>query len=293
MKLSKLLASAKEDRPLTKAWEKARIKGLLDSKSDHDDGAYHPSALAGCPAMLFLQMEKFPIPKENIDGPKHRVFLNGDYFHERMQVELCKAGVLDVSALDQTLETPIHLPKYNIRGHCDGVLNFGPRERDGSFIMHGRKVPRYKFSESSKRAVLELKSIKGDDDKNKSRQYGFNAVQRNGVKDDHYLQANIYAKALGLERIVFLYENKNTHFWYEEVLPFSKELWLKVVNKIKMIEEWRAEFKKTGKIPKEVYKIANESAKTQFFGIKARDLLIRRMGEKSLEQQRLEALKCE
>lgn len=291
MTLAKLIKQF-DGKLVTKAWERARAKGKLDEHSDHDDGWYHPSSLVGCPAMLFLKMERFPIPAEHSDplklGPMHRVFANGTYFHERIQVDLARAGVLDLTMLDESMETPICIKKLNLRGHCDGVLNFAKRTRTGKrMTMYGRKVPIYEWEHGDNRAVLELKSIKGDDDKPKSRQHGFCYVQRTGAKPEHILQANIYCRALEIDRMCILYENKNTHEWCEFVEPYSEKLWREVETKIKLVNEWREEFKNTGRIPKGVIKAARETAQRRLpFGIYAADLLTRRLGEETYEDRR-------
>lgn len=280
-------------KPLTTAWTRAYEKGKLSDKSDHGDGAYHPSALSGCPAMLFLMLERFPIPVEKQDGQQYRILHNGNSFHERMQVDLARAGVLRTDRFDATMEIPIYNKKYNIRGHTDGIVNFGARKKIGKGKLFGKRIPLYQFLDDTQDMVLELKSIKGDDDKPQSRQYGFNAVRRAGrPKEEHIEQANIYCKELNLDKMLFLYENKNTHEWLEFIEPFDPAMYQRTIDKILLIESWRAEFKRTGVIPKGVYKAASITGQDRKpWGIYAIDLLRKRLGEPSLEKQRERMLK--
>lgn len=294
-KLSELIKRMGEDSKtpctITDAYSKAVEEGLWDDHS-HDDGHYHPSQIAGCPALLFLAMEKFPLPKdvpyarpgELPDyGKMTRIFKNGDGTHERIQGDLCDMGYLDVSALDETQETPMSIPELNIIGHCDGVLNFGKRtlvknrKNKNPFVMFGKVRKLWRHLDNKDRAVLEIKSIN---------ERGFKEVLSKGPKLEHIWQANIYCKALKLPRMVFIYENKNDQKWYEKSVNFQPNLWQEVVDKIKMIEEWRAEYRKTGKIPAGVHKAAAETARNRMpWGIYAADLLRPRLGEKTLESR--------
>jgi hypothetical protein len=71
-------------------------------------------------------------------------------------------------------------PSLQLRGHTDGVLY------DGS--------------------LLEIKSINSR---------GFDRVYKLGIKDDHKAQAASYLFMLGINRISFIYENKDTGEWFE------------------------------------------------------------------------------
>lgn len=260
VKLSKLIKDRDtESNPVTAAWIKWRKEKWESELGLHyADGKYHPSMLAGCPALLFLRACGFSFspPLEDFRPESCRIFDNGDAVHERIQVQCCHAGILDVSDFDSTMETPISVESLNIGGHCDGVLNFGPRTNTGkTFTMFGVECPIYKYANRRKRYVLEIKSINSR---------GFAQVKKNGPKPEHIWQANIYANALSdIKGVIFIYENKDTQEWEEFVLPLDRSVWDDVVAKVTQVNKWRAEYQKTSMIPKEVFKVARKSAKNR------------------------------
>lgn len=283
MKLSTLIKK-EEDRGSTivgcwEAWDEHRW--LNEDHSEHRDGRYHPSQLAGCPALLFLDMEGFPLPSEPYSAKRERIFQNGDSVHERIQIQLCKAGILDVSGFDDSMETPIAYPALNIGGHTDGVLNFGPRHDTGMTItMFGVEVPVFDFEDENQREILEIKSINDR---------GFKEVCKYGPKEDHKLQATIYCKCLGIQATRFLYENKNDQTWFEKRIPFNQKIWKSVKDKILLIEKWRAEYRETGLIPKGVFDAAADSGKKRKpWGIYAIDLLKPTIGRKTIVELKAE-----
>lgn len=276
MRLSTLIKERREGT-VTKAWmdywHEVDVGNYDDS--EHNDGRYHASALTGCPALLFLYMEGFPIPRK--PEPKtFRIFGNGDGVHERIQVQLARAGILETAEFDETMETPIEIPEYNIGGHTDGVLNFGPKVDTGKTIrMFGKKVPVFRFKNTRNRAILEIKSIN---------ERGFAEVKKAGQpKPEHIKQANVYAHAKGVPRIIFIYENKNNQEWLEYSVNYSERLYKETVATIKLVERWRKEYRRTGELPKEMIQVAKRSGRERKpWGIYAIDLIRRRLGEEDI-----------
>ena len=278
MKLSARASEMRADT-ITSVWNKWALGKYVTNKDDseHNDGRYHPSMLFRCPAYIFLYMEQFPIA-EDWKPEKQRVFGNGDGVHERIQVDLCRAGVLDVSMFDDTQETPISIPEYKIGGHTDGVLNFGPKEDTGkTFNFFGNECPCYKFLDPSQRRILEIKSINT---------MGFSKLT--GAKAEHVSQASIYGAALGINKIHFLYEDKNNQQWKEYVTIVDEEAVGEAKRTALLVEEWRREFAKTNKIPDAVIAQARATAKRKDlppWEVYAIRLLMPRVGARNVIKQ--------
>ena len=282
MKLSSLIEKRSEENPVTKAWYEWRKKKWEREAGSHgSDGLRHPSQIAQCPAWMFLKFAGYDLPEEPFSDRSAKIFDNGDAVHERIQIQLAHAGVLDLTMLDETMETPIYHEELQIGGHCDGVLNFGPKRDTGrTVIMFGVVCPVYEFLDPSQRSVLEIKSIN---------QRGWNDVKKKGPKHEHIWQANIYAKVLNISRVSFVYECKDTQEWLEFTEPSSDKSWNEVVVTLNQLDKWLAEFKETGLIPKGVYEQARESAKSRkpWEKVIAQDLLKPPLGQEHLFPLRL------
>jgi len=256
VKLSKLIAErSATTSPVTKAWIKWRKKRWDEEQGQHaSDGMFHPSQIHGCPAMLFLNMVGFDIPPAVFDAKAARIFDNGDAVHERLQVQFALAGILDVTRFDESSEVPILDKFLRIAGHTDGILNFGPKKFTGKTIqMFGKEVPVYRFLDPTQQAILEIKSIN---------ERGFTEIAKfKKPKIEHIEQATVYAKVLGIKKIVFIYENKNQQLWEELVCAPEERAWLKTLKTIERVNKWIKEFKATKMIPKGVFDAAKDSAK--------------------------------
>lgn len=254
MALREVMSKDLRKDSVTAVWEKWAHGTYVVNKDDseHNDGRYHPSMLFRCPAYIFLYMEQYPMPKD-WSPELQRIFGNGDAVHERIQVDLCRAGVLDCSLFDATQETPIHDDKYNIGGHTDGLLNFGPKKATGkTFTFFGKECPIYEFLDASKGRILEIKSMNP---------WMFDKLK--DVKPEHVSQASIYAYVLGLQTIHFLYECKGTQKWKEFRVQRDEQAINAAIRTITLVEEWRKEFRQTVKIPKGVLDQARKSAKNK------------------------------
>ena len=99
-------------------------------------------------------------------------------------------GALDLSSSDFEPEVLVVDEKLKIHGHCDGRL--------------------------SPEVGIEIKSIGSK---------GFKSLQK--AKPEHEAQATIYGAILGLQKIHYVYVNKETGDIAEFVVPVSRKLWHK------------------------------------------------------------------
>ena len=170
---------------------KARVRGK---------GEFHPSQLFGCERAIWLSVLGAPsnAPCSATDElRKHLIFSMGDSVHLRWQTILTLVGVLEKA------EVPVENKKYDLIGHCDGILNI-----------------------NGERMALEIKSINS---------MGFSRLTE--PKEDHVRQVSIYMDCLGLEKGIILYENKDRHEVKEYVIKKSKKVvreYKQVIDRVKI-----------------------------------------------------------
>jgi hypothetical protein len=151
------------------------------------EGKIHPSSLADdCERRMYYELNNVPTTNEkwSPDARLQMIFDVGTWYHNYIQTALMKAGVaeaVEVRVLNQLLR-------------IDGRADFVTKEYAG-----------HKY-------LGEIKTINSN---------GYrNIVAKNKPMDKHLNQATIYAKILGITRIVFMYVNKDTseiHVIYEQV----------------------------------------------------------------------------
>jgi hypothetical protein len=169
------------------------------------DNYLHPSELwSGCFRALYYKVGKFPITNtpEPPSPKSQRIFDVGTFYHRYIQRILKNAGYLKWS------EVRILNVTRNITGHADGIL-----------ILLGEDF------------ILEIKS---------ANMRSFDAVKKNNAPlEQHIFQASIYAKELGIKKILFLYINKNdgdmVEFLVDETTPKYKALQREAYDKVDLI----------------------------------------------------------
>lgn len=170
----------------------AHSKWLLNVERDgtsHWDGKVHASMVGGCPTAAALQICGFG-KNEIVDNVKGiRIFHLGKAIHDMLQREFTECGVIALNPKGEPIiEFPIVLPMEDggeIIGHGDGLLDIE---------VYGQS------------AVLELKSINSNALKNLKE-----------PKEEHKIQAGIYALAIGVDLVVFVYYGKDT----SEIVEFA------------------------------------------------------------------------
>lgn len=167
-------------------------KWLLETEREstsHWDGKVHASMVGGCPTAAAMQICGFG-NTEVVDNVKGlRIFHLGKAIHDMLQREFTECGLIaNDKEGNPLLEFPIVLPMPDggeIIGHGDGLL---------AVEVYGKS------------AVLELKSINSNALKNLKE-----------PKEEHKVQAGIYALAIGVDLVVFIYYGKDT----SEIVEFA------------------------------------------------------------------------
>jgi len=177
---------------------------------------FHPSYTRTCARWWYLLFKGVP-SEARIDSRLHRIFDNGHKVHERWYEYFEAMSILIDSEIPIKISDPIP-----IVGTADGIIDWG-----------GYKL-------------IEMKSISAE---------GFEFRRYyNKPKDDHYVQAQIYLRALKLEEGFVIYENKNTQNFL--ILPISRDdeayekkirQWKKIYDKILKDELPKRPYKQNSK----------------------------------------------
>lgn len=181
---------------------------------------YKPSSLGGCMRTMYYEVTGAPQDEnQKIDSNFIEIMNDGTDRHERIQETIIEAGKLgyDLEWIDvgeflerrpvpgtrvterQGYETKLRNDVLNLSFMCDGIIKF-----------------------KSKYYILEIKT-----------EVSFKWNGRVGPVDKHEVQAAAYSTALGVDDILYIYENrdfKSKKIFTQHVTPQDKEE--KVVSKI-------------------------------------------------------------
>lgn len=200
------------------ALEQSICDGRDTSRNIENDG-FHPSSLGishGKCARRAVYLMQGVAKGGDIPPRLQRIFDNGHAVHARLQ------GYMEAMDIEMESEVKVATEEPPIRGHCDGVM-----------LWNGVRY------------AVEIKSCNDN--------VFVNRVKFKKPKDEHVQQVNIYAHALGIEKILVIYENKDT----QELLVY--EIDTDHVKAQKQIDKWHAQWLclKDGELPKRPYKPAS------------------------------------
>jgi hypothetical protein len=170
---------------------KLELFRLAFAEEGRDTSGFHPSEISyeekKCHRKMYYDLYGLASDVayiKDVDDRLQRIFDLGTMVHLYIQTSLYYEGLLEEA------EVAVYDKRTNIVGHADGIV----KQKDDVFpdLLAGE------------RAMLEIKTINS---------YGFNGNKyRAGLtepKIEHIKQASIYADILGLDKIVFIYYNKD------------------------------------------------------------------------------------
>lgn len=170
-----------------------------------ESGVFHPSGLYdACPRCSYYELNGYEVSDPlsgKPDARLQRIFDMGSWIHLYVQVKLLIAGVLE------EMEVDVISDELFVKGKADGVVN-----------LKGEKY------------VLEIKSINS---------YQF-AKLKFGPLNKHRGQASLYAHILGIEKIIYLYVNKDSLEIKEFIEPIEKKdlkIMLSFIESVKTAKE--------------------------------------------------------
>jgi hypothetical protein len=163
---------------------------------------FHPSSLQDeCSRMLFYDLGKVPISDpvvREISGELQRIFDTGTWYHVYIQNILYRLGILEQA------EVPVVNKKKYINGKGDGVIKAE---------VYGERV------------LLEIKTTNA---------WNYSKVVFRPFKKHEY-QASIYAKELGINKILYFYINKDNCQTKEFLMDVNGEMITEAYTKIDKI----------------------------------------------------------
>lgn len=180
------------------------IKGQIDKcielefKPRLNTGMHPSSAAHDCKRKLWLDFRNVKL--EKFDGRKLRIFETGNIYESRVISYINKLNEWKVTDAQRRIEIGV------IRGNIDGILE-----------SNGTKY------------VLEVKS---------SAQKYFSKLSKSNVKEaflSHYIQVQIYMKALDIKKAIYLCVNKNTDEIYQEIIDLDEAQAGMYINRISEI----------------------------------------------------------
>lgn len=173
-----LIAMQKEKFNVEKLAGLSFERQFLQREPSVSQGKLRLSASGKCARQLAYSYHGIPVEGKEMDARAKVIFFQGDMV-EMMLGSLAKlAGANLTSTGMQQAVVELNINGVIIKGHADGIL-----------VLPGEMI------------LVEFKSMSD---------YGFERFEK-GIVDDAYLaQANSYMEGLGLKRVLFVAQNKNS-----------------------------------------------------------------------------------
>lgn len=207
-----------EPLPTPKEWSSESLKKSIDTylllrnkPTNKKIDGFHPSYHETCPRWWYLMFKGVKVSPKT-PARNYRIFDVGHWMHERYYKYFKQMGIL----IDN--EVPIKIDgEVPIVGTADAIINWGgPR-------------------------LVELKSISPEG-------FQFRKVYKK-PKDEHAQQAQVYMKALNLDKGFIIYEEKGS----QEILIFEISRDDEIYEK--RVKQWKKIYKyiQGGRLPKRPY----------------------------------------
>lgn len=223
--LAKLINNATkiktEPEEFLSMYNEAVKRGMRDRKPSP---TYHPSSIGGCLRNLYFQLVQCELDPSSDKSPQLEEMGNsGTDRHDRIQTTISKMEKLGYPVewvhiptylenfpelgtrvvAQHGMETLLANDIYNLSFKCDGLIRF-----------------------KGKLYILEIKT-----------EIEMKYISRFAPVDEHTFQANCYAMALGVQGILFLYENRNTCAKKPYILEASPIIMDQIRDKINVCDE--------------------------------------------------------
>lgn len=227
---------------------------LLSLNKETNDRAIDvnaPSQVGRCKREIFYARKGYEQDPYCVDARARRIFDNGTHMHERIQTYLKEQGMLIMD------EVPLRNDVYNIQGHTDGFIQLTKHEigilelksiNDNGFkslndakLEHKEQAMVYIYCAEHRRQYLrdtyktedEFKASEKDRIKYYKTLYThlkdgskYTREEKLNKKVSEHLKADdiLFHLAREINKVVFLYENKNTQELKEFTVRLDDEL---------------------------------------------------------------------
>ena len=166
------------------------LYSLVMAPDGRAQGVFHPSQLLdACQRQMYFELtgeEPTDSVCDTISGSLRRTFDVGTWYHLYMQNVLFKLGMLEGA------EVPVVNKEKYLNGKADGV---------------------FKKEVFGERVVLEIKTMNS---------FNFGKAVFKPFKK-HEFQASLYARELGIKKVLYLYINKDTSEIRDFLMPINEE----------------------------------------------------------------------
>lgn len=238
--LVKILKKDREHKSFTDNFEHHYYKTLIlqhPPRKPKED-MFSPSSLNKCDRELYYMIMGYePEPQQietHLNGSWKAILDAGTDRHERIQTTITRmkeSGInlewVDVekylkenkregvSVIEKSgMETKLFSETLSARFLCDGIVSID----DEYHIVEIKTMGSNKFSK---------------------------AIARDGINPEHVMQASAYSLALGINKILYIYENRDNNQIKVFLRIVTEQDKKDVINKIRRIQE----YKKLGKVP--------------------------------------------
>ncbi|MDI6732974.1 MAG: Dna2/Cas4 domain-containing protein [Planctomycetota bacterium] len=193
----------------------------LNERIKYPKERHWPSDVAKCLRALVYQWRGETA--QSPDGRLFFVFNDGELHHKVIVQQLEDTGRIAVVMK----EAPLRDKEHNISGKLDALIKF-----------------------NNKHYVLEIKSIN---------RYGFEEIKRDGPKEDHTIQLQLYLHFVRIlyqidtQEGILLYKCKDTARFYDFIVAYNENVVQDFFGKLKVVEEHLSK----GTLPERPYEITD------------------------------------
>jgi hypothetical protein len=188
-----------------------KLQDLVYAPSKRAGAKIHPSSLmAACERAVYYELIKAPFEDSivSVSPQLQRIFDVGTWWHTYIQNALDKSGIL------KEREAAVVDPNRKINGRADGILH-----------LEGEDV------------LLEIKTMNS-----------FQFAKLYKPLEHHEYQASLYADILGIDKILYLYVNKDSCELKEFLIKKNNPLLLEANEKIYLILDAVANLEPPGRV---------------------------------------------
>lgn len=276
--LGRLLSTLKSDGYIVKKLD----QHLLSLNAKDEDRRYDinsPSSAGRCPRSIVYSRLGYTTDSNSIDARTRRIFDNGTGVHERLQKYMLECNILEMD------EVPVFHLDYQIQGHTDGLLRLLQSElgileiksiNSNGFSKLVDAKPEHKLQASVYMYCLEKRRLwlrgnyKTEDDIDNylvSKEYiqfvhslythmkggsHYSLEDKLKFKLDCHMNSDklLWGTSKPINKMVFLYENKDTQDLKEFTVTWDEEMIEEQLNQYESINTYVAD-KKLPPRPKE------------------------------------------
>lgn len=266
MALNKVLRTLKNEGYIIKKLDQFLLS-MNDRDGDRRWDINSPSSASACPRERVYSRLGYEADANAIDARTRRIFDNGTYTHERLQEYMLEQGMLKMD------EVPVFYDELQIQGHTDGLLELNRYElgileiktintnayskltdakedhKEQALVYmvcleERRKWLKNKFSDEKELVEYLVSEDYQEFIKNHYKHMKDGSKYSRGeklmFKYEQHMKADklLWNTPRPINKMIFLYEDKNNQQLKEFTVKFNEELWEHLDDKFRYINEY-------------------------------------------------------